>query len=388
MYKIRLDKDRLDDLTSKYLIKYKKKLREEIKGFLSDDGRFVFKRSVGTSPKKTFYIKACSYPKSFTYQFLQDCVDPNNKLLDSLLIGDVKAQISIIQRVINDDPIHLEKLTAEKAAHLGYKDGSVVDDFNTIMNEIFVKRSFEGDKSRVYAEALDKDEFVKNLNIRICPYCGRAYIYRVEKEGKAGNVSVKPQLDHFLPKKNYPFLGMNFFNLIPCCTQCNLAPCKVDNDPLGNGKQQVAYLMHPYDFDETMIRFVYKLNSPDTYKPESYDVMVGYKNKDYKTGYNGFLAIDKLYAGQNVELRNMFLRARALRAAGNGFYKGIGIKNIPIGILAQGILGFNLNGIEERRQLMYKFQKDTFLQMAKKTSAGGLTSYYVDWEGKELIVKM
>lgn len=387
MYKINIDDSQKSTLTGNYLKKYKKKLREEIKGFLDGTNEFVFKRSVGTKAKKTFAFKVCSSPKSFTCQFLEECCDPKKQLLDELLTGDVQTQIAIIQRVLKDSKEHFNRLTVEKAKRLKYKNGMVVDDFNTIMHEIFVKRSFNGDKP-IFAEPLDKDEFVKKLGIRICPYCGRAYIYRVVKQGKKGDVTVKPQLDHFLPKSDYPFLGMNFFNLIPCCTQCNLAPCKVDNDPLDDTRRQVVHLMHPFDFDDKRIRFIYQIKTPDTYTPESYHVMVGYDNKDLKKGYNGVLALDKLYAEHNVEVCNMFLRARALRVVGNGFYKGIGIKNIPIGIRSQGVLGFNLNGIEERRQLMYKFQKDIFLQMAKNTSVGGLTSYYVDWEGKELIVKM
>ena len=387
MYKIKLDNERRDDLTSKYLAKYKAKLREEIRGFLRGDTECVFKRSYGYGPKKTFFFKVRTCPKSFTCQFLEECADPSMTLLDDLLTGDVSEQIAVIQRVLNDSPSNFEKLTATKAKCLGYHDGDTFDDFNTIMDEIFVKRSFEGDKSRVHAEPLDKDEFVKNLGIRICPYCGRAYVYRVEKKGKDGVVAVKPQLDHFLPKSDYPFLGVNFFNLIPCCTQCNLVPCKVDNDPLEGSRQRIAYMMHPYFFDETMIRFLFRMNAPDTYKPESYEIMVGYKDKDLKTGYNGFFALDKLYRGHNVEVCNMFLRARTLRAAANGFYNGLGVNFAPIGLFAQGVLGFNLNGIEERRQLMYKFKKDTFLQMVGRKLDPALT-YYVDWEGKEIMVKV
>lgn len=385
MYKIKTDDLNNSVLASNFLKKYKKRLREEIKGFLDGTEEFVFKRSVGTSNKKTFTFKVCASPQSFTYQFLKECIDPNNTLLDDLLKGDLKKQIAIINRVLQNNPANLEKLTATKANHLGYADGGEEDDFNTIMNEIFVKRSFEG-KNVVKALPLDKDDFVKKLGIRICPYCGRAYIYRVEKNGKDGIVSVKPQLDHFLPKSNYPFLAMNFFNLIPCCTQCNLAPCKVDNDPLDGSKQQVTYLMHPYDFDEAKVRFFYQMNAPDTYKPESFDVLVGYQSKDYKTGYNSFLAIDKLYAGHSLEVCNMFWRRRALQAAFNGFYKGVGLQ-VPAALMAQGILGFNLNAIEERRQLMYKFKKDTFLQMMRNRSKVAVY-YYADRRGKEIIVNV
>ena len=173
MYKIKIDDSLKSTLTGNYLKKYKEKLREEIQGFLDGKADFVFKRSVGTRDKKTFTFKVCPSPKSFTYQFLEECCDPNKTLLDDLLTGDVNAQIAVINRVLQNHPSNLEKLTATKAKRLGYSDAGDVDDFNTIMNEIFVKRSFEG-KDAIYALPLDKDEFVKNLGVRICPYCGRA----------------------------------------------------------------------------------------------------------------------------------------------------------------------------------------------------------------------
>ena len=386
MYRIRIDNSRLTYMTSQYLLKYKQRLREEIKDFLNGEPASGFKQSVGRDgTKKSFTIKVCNNPQGFTYLFLKECVDPKKTLLDDLLIGDVNSQIAIIQRVLNYNQSHLERLSAEKAKKMGYNDGDVIDDFNAIIYEIFVMRFFEGNIKSTNVLPLDKDEFVKNLGIRICPYCGRSYIYRVEKKGKNGEVAVKPQLDHFLPKRIYPFLAMNFFNLIPCCTQCNLAPCKVDNDPLDSSKMKLAFMMHPYTFDDTSIRFLYHLSAPDTYKPESYDILVGYKDKDLKHGYNGFLAVDKLYAGHNVEVRNMFLRARALRAASNGFYKGFNIRGVSQGLFAQGVLGFKLDNIEESRQLLYKFRKDTFLQMVKSKS-GPKTPYFVDWNGKEIIV--
>ncbi len=81
----------------------------------------------------------------------------------------------------------------------------------------------------------------------------------------------------------------------------------------------------------------------------------------------------------------MYLKARAFRVVDNGFYKSIGMNGIPIALLTHGILGFNLNNVEERRQLMYKFQKDSVLQIVKPNNSAK-TNYFVDWNGKEIIV--
>lgn len=50
------------------------------------------------------------------------------------------------------------------------------------------------------------DEIIANAN-RICPYCG---------EGTPQN------LDHFLPKTEYPFLVVTPENLVPSCRDCNM----------------------------------------------------------------------------------------------------------------------------------------------------------------------
>lgn len=383
MYKIRIDQNRLHSLTENYLKKYRDSLRDEIKAFLRGDADCVFEKQVGSKNLKRFTIKVQA--GSFTYDFLSDCADPSNSLLDDLLTGDINKQISIIQRVNGNNPNNLKKLTAGKANRMGYKNGAEVDDFNAILYEIFITRSFEGKNNPRFALPLEKNEFVNDLNVRVCPYCGRAYTYRVEKSGKEGIVTVKPQLDHFLPKKIYPFLGMNFFNLIPCCSVCNMAPLKVDNDPLDSSKSKVSFLMSPHQFDESNIRFIYRQTSPDTYNPDSYDILVGYKEKKHKEGYNGFLAIDKFYSKHNIELNNMFLRSRAFHAATNGLYKGIGISDTLLPVLAAAILGFNLSVKEESKQLLYKFKKDMFLQMVGGISTSA-NHYYVDSNEKEIIV--
>jgi len=70
MYKIRFDKDELNNLTSKYLGKYKDKLREEIKGFMSGKADFLFKHTVGRGKKKkTFTLKVCDSPQVLPISF-------------------------------------------------------------------------------------------------------------------------------------------------------------------------------------------------------------------------------------------------------------------------------------------------------------------------------
>lgn len=56
------------------------------------------------------------------------------------------------------------------------------------------------------------------VNLSLCPYCNRQYIFTVGKDGKG---LVRPQLDHFFVKSIFPYLSCSFFNLIPSCPFCN-----------------------------------------------------------------------------------------------------------------------------------------------------------------------
>jgi len=63
-------------------------------------------------------------------------------------------------------------------------------------------------------------QFVENLNITVCPFCNREYVFKFDdtKQQKTRTLST---LDHFYDKASYPFLAVSFYNLIPTCSICN-----------------------------------------------------------------------------------------------------------------------------------------------------------------------
>jgi hypothetical protein len=62
-------------------------------------------------------------------------------------------------------------------------------------------------------------DLVLCTGMKVCPYCNRNYITTVKKDK---NVKLRmAQIDHFWNKKEYPYLAMSFYNLIPCCGYCN-----------------------------------------------------------------------------------------------------------------------------------------------------------------------
>jgi hypothetical protein len=53
----------------------------------------------------------------------------------------------------------------------------------------------------------------------VCPYC---HIHGTETEVQTDDFKgYRPQIDHYYPKSEYPFLALSLGNLIPSCAQCN-----------------------------------------------------------------------------------------------------------------------------------------------------------------------
>lgn len=95
------------------------------------------------------------------------------------------------------------------------------------------------------------------LNLRVCPYCNRAYTFAVYGEKK----NVRPQFDHFYDKVTYPTLALSYYNLVPSCPICN------------HTKRSDSLKINPY-FDE--FEGTFKVSEKKTNKGN------GAKSKKYK----------------------------------------------------------------------------------------------------------
>ena len=65
---------------------------------------------------------------------------------------------------------------------------------------------------------LDKPWFINELDMKVCPYCNRNYIFNFLKLNKKNATA---QLDHFFDKGTYPYLAVSMYNLVPSCSICN-----------------------------------------------------------------------------------------------------------------------------------------------------------------------
>ncbi|MBV4420176.1 hypothetical protein KM800_12725 [Clostridium tyrobutyricum] len=122
-----------------------------------------------------------------------------------------------------------------------------------------LRKYFEGqyNKFRNTNDEWGGAHLVKELDIKVCPYCNRNFVdtYKIDKNGK---YITNAQLDHFYSKKYYPYLALSLYNLIPCCSVCNHSKLDKNNE-----------IIYPYEeqFDDNVrftTRFA-KLNGEDSY---------------------------------------------------------------------------------------------------------------------------
>lgn len=170
---------------------------------------------------------------------------------DNFITSDIKEQKILIELMKKNYDVVLPNYRKDDKRLNSYK----------IVRYLFEQRIYdEFSKNIEYGtnEIYGAYKFVELLNLRTCPYCNRNYISVIEKND-LNDKQTRPELDHFHPKSIYPFLSINYYNLIPSCSTCN--KLKSDDDSLK--------LLHPYDDDINKINITYWLNDMKFYNVKS-----------------------------------------------------------------------------------------------------------------------
>ncbi len=125
--------------------------------------------------------------------------------LKEIIIGNIdtlKSHITIIEREI-------ENLSGDCESQLRKDINSF---FGSFYEDSFVK-GISLKRNEVYWGAY---EYLRHLEILVCSYCNSQFTFLIDENGKT-----RPDLDHFLSKKKYPYLAISLFNLVPSCKICN-----------------------------------------------------------------------------------------------------------------------------------------------------------------------
>lgn len=144
------------------------------------------------------------------------------KLVDPEKLGNCEASTRLIKKLNEElfDSNYSQKYFIKSAEEIQDFCG---DYYITNKDErkyfnVFVKQFFDWDKFRDKNAGL-LEKIYTTLAVGVCPYCNRNYT-SIFGENKKGN-KIRPSLDHFFTKKEFPFLALNLWNLIPSCDYCN-----------------------------------------------------------------------------------------------------------------------------------------------------------------------
>ena len=120
-----------------------------------------------------------------------------------------------------------KEIDLEKLITLDYKGLYGLKDF--IDNNKDLTELTETQKDYFYTlyKRLKKPEYIKDLDITVCPYCNRNYIFNFKK---IDSLEATAQLDHFFDKSTYPYFSVTIFNLVPSCQTCNQRKSTKPND--------------------------------------------------------------------------------------------------------------------------------------------------------------
>lgn len=113
--------------------------------------------------------------------------------------------------------------------------------------------------------------YVPLMGIKTCVYCNAQYA--VSFTVKNGKEYAQFEIDHWMPKSEYPYLSISFYNFVPCCPACNkhksyqpLSFCLYSESPKGNTSEEYD----PFVFcipDKNLSRYIASLN-PELLKIE------------------------------------------------------------------------------------------------------------------------
>lgn len=251
-----------------------------------------------------------------------------------------------------------ENLDLEKLIKMGYSDLCKLVEYiksNQSKTKLTIR---EKDIFLTLYSRLNNALFVKDLDVKVCPYCNRNYILNFQKKGKENATA---QLDHFFDKKKYPYLAISIYNLVPSCGTCNQRKSTIEetifypyNESFNNSvkfslkgiKSRDELIKENLDFfDEKRIELDYKiLNNKD--KVERHIEVFNIKNlyNEHKDIVSELLEKRVIYSDDYLESlldeyegKLFNNKEHLLRLVTNGFVEDKDINKRPLSKLIKDI---------------------------------------------------
>lgn len=112
-------------------------------------------------------------------------------------------------RLLLTSPMDRPSIKKDRALYTAFMSGG--GDAKILLEHVF--------RYEVFSTREEIHHLVSLLGVDICPYCNRLYITTAMRN--EGAPPVRPELDHYRSKSQYPFFALSILNLIPSCGVCN-----------------------------------------------------------------------------------------------------------------------------------------------------------------------
>ncbi|WP_260958501.1 HNH endonuclease [Pseudomonas citri] len=136
-------------------------------------------------------------------------------------------------------PAKLRIIIEDMEFHKNKTSEALQKEFNDACEKLFDYGRFATKSNRDWSAY----KLCMSSSYRMCPYCQQSLAVTIYKDHKSS--SLRPTLDHFYPKSEYPYLALSLYNLIPSCHTCNSSLKGTENFYTNEH-------LHPYEDNETI----------------------------------------------------------------------------------------------------------------------------------------
>lgn len=200
--------------------KNKRNIQKEHLLFVINNTQFLNKFIIFLEQSKGIILKNIEKLEERNYNFGSINInDLKYQIFEILLLKKAKKQIFLKEKKFNE----IKKIIIGTPEEL-----EIYINILSKTESCIYKVTGKENKKNIFESAYDsfikskhtwtKIEYLKYLNIRVCPYCNMEYIYYYDTNKK---MTTTAELDHFFNKKDFPWFAISIFNLIPSCKNCN-----------------------------------------------------------------------------------------------------------------------------------------------------------------------
>ncbi|TNF78778.1 hypothetical protein FGE05_28050 [Pseudomonas sp. ICMP22404] len=146
--------------------------------------------------------------EAFLKAILAQALPPQSALLAKLL-GRHGARLAISR------PAKLREIIEDVESFKSTASDAQRKHFDAACEKLFDYGRFATKSSRPWSAY----QLCMSSSYRMCPYCQQSLAVTIYRDHKTS--SLRPTLDHFYPKSEYPYLALSLYNLVPSCHTCN-----------------------------------------------------------------------------------------------------------------------------------------------------------------------